>query len=116
MFTYISCAGKVGLACITDANSIAGPGASGHNGSFSEYIAVDPQLAVHIPESMSFEAASTLGMGVGTAAQALYQTLELPLPLSGTVPRSRDLLIYGGSTATGSLAVQFAKRYASLYV
>lgn len=40
--------------------------------------------------------------------QGLYQSLKLPLPtspLTNTVP----LLIYGGSTATGILGIQFAK-------
>jgi len=39
---------------------------------------------------------------------ALYQILELPLPPS-TASKNFPVLIYGGSTATGSLAIQFAK-------
>jgi NADPH:quinone reductase-like Zn-dependent oxidoreductase len=39
---------------------------------------------------------------------ALYQVLELPLPPS-TASTKFPVLIYGGSTATGSLAIQFAK-------
>jgi NADPH:quinone reductase-like Zn-dependent oxidoreductase len=39
---------------------------------------------------------------------ALYQVLELPLPPS-VASKNFPVLIYGGSTATGSLAIQFAK-------
>jgi NADPH:quinone reductase-like Zn-dependent oxidoreductase len=57
---------------------------------------------------MSFEDAATLGVGVTTVGQALYQSLGLPLPASGAradVP----ILIYGGSSATGTLAIQYAR-------
>lgn len=43
-----------------------------------------------------------------SVGQGLYQSLQLPLP---SKPSSTPipLFIYGGSTATGSLAIQFAK-------
>lgn len=56
------------------------------------------------PENMSDDDASTLGVGVNTVGQGLYQSLGLPLPGSGKA--GIPLLIYGGSTATGSLAIQ----------
>ena len=65
-------------------------------------------MLAKIPEGLSFEDAATLGVGVTTVGQALYMTLKLPLP---TEPAKSPVpvLIYGGSTATGTLAIQYAK-------
>ena len=64
-----------------------------------------------IPDNTTDEDATTLGAGVITCGQALYQSLELPLPGSGKA--NIPLLIYGGSTATGSL-VRYCTRYCRL--
>lgn len=58
---------------------------------------------------MSFEDAATLGVGLTTIGQTLYMTLKLPLPNEKPVADSTFILIYGGSSATGTLAIQFAK-------
>lgn len=55
---------------------------------------------------MSDEEAATLGAGVNTVGLALYKALDLPLPGSGNY--GGYLLIYGGSTASGTLAIQYA--------
>jgi NADPH:quinone reductase-like Zn-dependent oxidoreductase len=85
--------------------------AHGEDGAFAEYIVVKTDLQMHVPEHMSFEDAATLGCGVLTIGQGLYQSLELPLPpLEGRVEEvGKWILIYGGSSATGTLAIQFAK-------
>lgn len=63
---------------------------------------------MRIPDDMSFEEAATLGAGIVTMGQGLYQSLGLPLP-DDPAKEAIPVLIYGGSTATGSLAIQFAK-------
>ncbi|CAG8257411.1 unnamed protein product [Penicillium salamii] len=78
-------------------------------GAFREYLTADSELVIRLPDHVSFEAASTLGMGISTAAQALYQSLNLPLPVANPVPANQSILIYGGATATGSIAIQLAK-------
>lgn len=63
-----------------------------------------------IPNGMSFEDAATLGTGVTIIGQTLYMTMKLPLPSQPTklpIPT----LIYGGSSATGTLAIQYAKLF-----
>lgn len=64
---------------------------------------------MHIPDDVSFEAAATVGVGIGTAGYALYKVLGLPLPNEALTHKTEPLLIYGGSTATGTIAIQFAK-------
>jgi NADPH:quinone reductase-like Zn-dependent oxidoreductase len=64
---------------------------------------------MHIPDSLSFEKASTISLGAITVGQGLYQkALGLKLP---TEPAGGDewVLIYGAGSATGSLGVQYAK-------
>jgi NADPH:quinone reductase-like Zn-dependent oxidoreductase len=56
---------------------------------------------------MSDEDAATLGVGVITCGQALYQSLGLPLPDSDN-KYGGYLLIYGGSTGMGTMAIQYA--------
>ncbi|RDL41203.1 Protein TOXD [Venustampulla echinocandica] len=78
------------------------------DGSFAEYIVAKGDVQMAIPENVSLEEAATFGVGICTVGQGLYQSLQLAMPhtpLSEPVP----ILIYGGSTATGTLAIQFAK-------
>ena len=49
-----------------------------------------------------------MGVGITTVGQGLYQELGLPIPPE-KVQEPTPILIYGASTATGTLAVQYAK-------
>ena len=48
-----------------------------------------------------------MGVGVTTVGQALFQNLKLPMPTSDE-KADYPILIYGGSSATGLLAIQYA--------
>jgi NADPH:quinone reductase-like Zn-dependent oxidoreductase len=78
------------------------------DGAFAEYIVAKGDVQIHIPGNLSFQEAATLGVGISTVGQGLYQSLKLALPTEPT-KEPTQILIYGGSTATGTLAIQFAK-------
>ncbi|KAJ3303846.1 hypothetical protein HDV03_003415 [Kappamyces sp. JEL0829] len=85
-------------------------GDSAKQGSYAEYTPVSPAQVFRIPDSMSFEEASTFGVSSGTAAIALFQHLALQKPENPYQDSSRPkLLIWGSSSVAGLFAVQLAK-------
>lgn len=80
----------------------------GEDGAFGEYITGKGDIMIRIPDNMSFEDAATLGVGVVTCGQGLYQQMKLPQPGAGSA-NGQPILIYGGSSATGMQGIQFAK-------
>lgn len=85
---------------------------SREDGSFADYVVAKQDIMLKIPAGVGFVEAATLGVGISTVGLGLFRRLGLPLPtepVSGSLP----LLVYGGSTATGTLAIQFAKLYDS---
>ena len=92
---------------ISDVSYLANVG-NHESGAFAEHITTKGDLQLKIPDHLSFEEAATLGVGVITVGQGLYQSLGLPLPNKPS-ENALPVLIYGASTATGTLAVQYAK-------
>ncbi|KAL1901089.1 hypothetical protein Sste5346_002156 [Sporothrix stenoceras] len=97
-------------------------------GSFAEYALAWAHTTFHIPDSTSFEEASTIPLVALTAAVALYNDLQLPDPWStpatndkpdpwkslndnseGGPPNETPLVVYGASSGVGAAAVQLAR-------
>ena len=78
------------------------------DGCFAEYCMAKADLVMKLPDSLTFEQAATGPLGISTVGQGLYQkALKLALP-TDPVKNAEPVLIYGGSSATGSLAIQYA--------
>lgn len=80
------------------------------DGAFAEYIVAKADIQMKIPDDMSFEAAATLGVAVISAGQGLYEGMGLDLPIE-PISSGEPILIYGGSSAMGTMGIQLAKLY-----
>lgn len=77
-------------------------------GAFSQYVAAAGHVLLKIPPAMSMEEGATLGIGLATVGAA-FRSLQLPgFPLD-PAPTPKYVLVYGGSTATGTLAIQLLR-------
>jgi NADPH:quinone reductase-like Zn-dependent oxidoreductase len=84
------------------------------NGCFAEVIIAKGDIAVKIPDGVSFEEAATTGVAWVTTGRCLYRVLKVPFPkiVDGKVEdvgMGRVLFIYGGSSLMGTATAQFAK-------
>ncbi len=73
------------------------------DGAFAEYIVVKVGVQIKIPADGSFSRAATLGLGMITAGQGLYQAMQLSWPSSQEGNEhdhsslGKYVLVYGGS-------------------
>ncbi len=79
-------------------------------GAFHEYTVILAHMAAPIPDTMAYESAAVLPLGLSTAACGLFQKDQLALqyPAKGAQPTGKTLLVWGGSTSVGSNAIQLA--------
>jgi len=99
-------AGEKVFGCVHGSNA-----SQPYDGVFAEYAAVKGDLTMRVPSSTSLENAATIPLGSITVGQGLFQKgkgIGLQLPGEGK-PTGEWVLVYGGSTATGTLGIQFAK-------
>ena len=80
-------------------------------GAFAEYVGACADLLLKIPDVMRFEDAASLGTGIATAAMGLFRDLKVPgsLERPGQPLSPTFVLVSGGSTATGTRAIQMLK-------
>ncbi len=79
-------------------------------GAFQRYVVVLAHMASPIPDSLSYEDASVLPLGLSTASCGLFQKdfLALQHPSADARPTGKTLLIWGGATSVGCNAIQLA--------
>ncbi|GJC86482.1 protein TOXD [Colletotrichum liriopes] len=79
------------------------------NGTFADFAVVRSEFQMKIPEHLDYVEAAALSSGLVPVCQGLYQDLSLPLPTRPASAPIIKLLIYGGSTASGIMGIQFSK-------
>ncbi len=81
-------------------------------GAFSDYVLATADVACKMPEGMGFEEACAMPTALATAGLTLFH--ELRLPFSGTQEAQKmsgtPVLVSGGASATGTMAIQLLKR------
>jgi len=78
--------------------------------AFQHYTLLLDHLASEIPDTLAYEKAAVLPLGISTAACGLFQSDHLALqhPTADAQPTGQTLLVWGGSTSVGSNAIQLA--------
>ncbi|KAL2826397.1 chaperonin 10-like protein [Aspergillus cavernicola] len=81
------------------------------NNGFQDYVLLESSLAAKIPKTLSFVEAAVFPLAVSTASFALFSNAFLGLSMPSLTPANtgHSILIWGGSSAVGSNAIQLAK-------
>jgi D-arabinose 1-dehydrogenase-like Zn-dependent alcohol dehydrogenase len=81
-------------------------------GAFAQYTITRGRIWAKVPDSWTAEAAAALPAGISTAGLAL-KLLDIPLPYTSDAKPSKTtyVLVYGGSTATATIIMQFLREY-----
>ncbi|KAF7196324.1 Dehydrogenase orsE [Pseudocercospora fuligena] len=75
---------------------------------FAEYSRVKAGVTALLPTNVSFTEGVAMPVAIGTAASALYDNLQLPLPSQNATSTGKVLLVYGGSSSVGLTTTQLA--------
>lgn len=78
-------------------------------GAFSDLVVATADLCCRVPSGMTCHQACTLALAVGTAGYAMFQQLGLAMPGSEEGERPEYVLVAGGNTASGRMAIQLLK-------
>jgi NADPH:quinone reductase-like Zn-dependent oxidoreductase len=80
------------------------------HGGFQLYTACNALVVAKIPSNLSFTSASVLPLAISTAAACLFkkEALALPLPSSNPSSTGKSVLVWGGSSSVGAIAIQLA--------
>ena len=86
--------------------------ADNKDGGFALYSSAQAGTTAKLPDSISFTEGSVLPLAFDTAAVGLYSTgegfLALPHPSLKSSSTGKTLVVWGGSSSVGALAIQLA--------
>lgn len=80
------------------------------NNGFQDYVALEDKLLTKVLDDMAYRDAVVLGLCSATSAMFLFgkDYLRLDYPRIGAPKKGQSVLIWGGSSAVGSNAIQLA--------
>lgn len=79
------------------------------SGAFAEYILAQAHLVLKVPPGLPLEQAATLGCALLTSCIAFWDALRIVPDPENPATEPLPVLVYGGSTAAGTVAIQLLK-------
>ncbi|KAI1019328.1 hypothetical protein LB503_009136 [Fusarium chuoi] len=89
------------------------------HGTHQDLVVARSELLYKIPAGVSSKDASVICMPAHTAADALFNVIGLGLPAAGVAdidPVGKGILIWGGASSVGMMAIQLAKAAGLQYI
>ncbi|KAL5584157.1 hypothetical protein FOVSG1_015508 [Fusarium oxysporum f. sp. vasinfectum] len=89
------------------------------HGTHQDLVVARSELLYKIPAGVSSKDASVICMPAHTAADALFNVIGLGLPAAGVAgidPAGKGILIWGGASSVGIMAIQLAKAAGLQYI
>ncbi|EOD43352.1 putative zinc-binding dehydrogenase family protein [Neofusicoccum parvum UCRNP2] len=83
------------------------------SGSFAEYVAATADILMKIPDGVPWEEGAAIGgTGIATLGLVFYEHMKIEFSPKNPAPaeKSFPVLIYGGGTATGTMATQLIRQ------
>ncbi|KAF2819228.1 putative alcohol dehydrogenase [Ophiobolus disseminans] len=85
-------------------------------GAFAHYVTLPGNMALKVPPSMSMEQAASMGTAIASACMTMFWSLGMdPAILTaessadGAPKEATNVLVYGGSTCTGTMMIQLLR-------
>ncbi|RYP42175.1 hypothetical protein DL768_010383 [Monosporascus sp. mg162] len=79
-------------------------------GAFAEFVGATADFTLRVPDGMTFGSAATLGIGLASIGYALFHSLKIPGHPENPATKPGYVFVYGGSTASGTIAIQLIRR------
>ncbi|KAG5770589.1 hypothetical protein H9Q72_002579 [Fusarium xylarioides] len=89
------------------------------HGTHQDLVVARSELLYKIPDGVSSKDASVISMPAHTAADALFNVIGLGFPAAGVTgidPVGKGILIWGGASSVGMMAIQLAKAAGLQYI